>query len=132
MKLNPAPVFFISLVGVDDQGFVDEHEHIFDIYTKEYDFLGTSVIAKSAQDLLDFYLSYHKGANRNEINIYELAKFFVQQHSLGHFVIDECPFRTDGKNIQNEKRFYYILTRYKFYFRKPSKYSFQHIVSFFV
>ena len=106
MKLNPAPVFFISLVGVDNQGFVDEHDHIFDIYTKEYDFLGTRVIVKSAQDLWDFYVSHHKGANRKDINIYELAKFFVQQHSNGHFVIDECPFRTDGKNIQKERLFH--------------------------
>ena len=105
MKINPEPVFFISLVGVDDQGFVDEHEHIFDIYTKEYDFFGTSVIVKSAQDLGDFYESYHKRANKKYINIYELAKFFVEQHSNGHFVIDECPFRTNGKNRQKERHF---------------------------
>ena len=51
LKQNPAPVFFISLVGVDREGFVDVHEHIFDIYTKLYDFHGSNVNVKSAQDL---------------------------------------------------------------------------------
>ena len=31
LNLNPNPVFFISLVGVDEIGMVDEYEHIFDI-----------------------------------------------------------------------------------------------------
>ena len=38
---NPNPVFFISLVGVDENGFVDEHERIFDLYTELYDFPST-------------------------------------------------------------------------------------------
>ena len=96
LKKNPAPVFFISLVGVDKKGFVDVHEHIFDIYTKLYDFHGSNqcnVNVKSAQDLWDFYESKHKGADRSKIDIYQIAKFFVEQHSNGHFVVDECPFR---------------------------------------
>ena len=59
MKLNPDPVFFISLVGVNEKGIIDEDEHIFDIYTKLYDFLGCDVKVLSAQDLLDFYKSKH-------------------------------------------------------------------------
>ena len=60
LKLNPDPVFFMSFVGVNLEGFVEEHEHIFDIYTKEYDFLGCDVKVMSAQDLWDFYESKHK------------------------------------------------------------------------
>ena len=93
MKLNPDPVFFMSFVGVDERGFVKEHEHIFDIYTKEYDFLGCDVKVISAQDLWDFYKSKHPAADRSEIDVYTMAEFFVDQHSNGHFVVDECPFK---------------------------------------
>ena len=93
LKLNPDPVFFMSFVGVDEKGFVKEHEHIFDIYTKEYDFLGCDVKVLSAQDLWDFYKSKHRGADRSEIDVYTMAEFFVDQHSNGHFVVDECPFK---------------------------------------
>ena len=95
---NPEPVFFISLVGVDRKGFVEEHEHIFDIYTKEYDFIGSNVKAVSAQDLRNFYTKHHKIATfcnflrGREVNVYTMAEFFVDQHPNGHFVVDECPF----------------------------------------
>ena len=95
LKSNPAPVFFLSSVGVDDEGFVEEHEHIFDIYTKLYDFLGCDVKVISAQDLWDFYKSKHPEADRKKIDIYTMAEFFVDQHSNGHFVVDECPFKGD-------------------------------------
>ena len=93
MKPNPDPVFFISLVGVDEEGFVDEHDHIFDIYTNEYDFCGSDVQVINAQDLWRFYRSKHKRANKTNIDVYTLAQFFVEQHSNGHFVMDECPFQ---------------------------------------
>ena len=95
-SLNPIPdpTFFISLVGVDSKGFVEEHEHIFDIYSKEYDFFGCDVKAISAQDLWMFYESKHKGVDREKTAVYTMAEFFVEQHSFGHFVVDECPFRT--------------------------------------
>ena len=95
-NLNPIPdpTFFISLVGVDSKGFVEEHEHIFDIYSKEYDFFGCDVKAISAQDLWMFYDSKHKAADRANTDVYVMTEFFVKQHSFGHFVVDECPFRT--------------------------------------
>ena len=95
-NLNPDPVFFVSLVGVDKYGFVKEHEHIFDIYTKKYDFLGCDVKVISAQDLWNFYKSKHRfviEADREKIDVYTMAEFFVEQHSNGHFVVDECPFK---------------------------------------
>ena len=97
---KPEPVFFISLVGVDREGFVKKHEHIFDIYTKEYDFFGSNVKVISAQDLRDFYKKHHKmkiirnALLSNKVDVYNMAKFFVGQHPNGHFVVDECPFRT--------------------------------------
>ena len=95
-KLSPDPVFFMSLAGVNVRGLVEKHEHIFDIYTKEYDFLGCDVKVKSAQDLWDFYKSKHPAANRGEIDVYTMAEFFVDQHWNGHFVVDECPFKGYG------------------------------------
>ena len=88
---------------MDGEGFVRKHEHIFDIYTKEYDFLGSNVKVVSAQDLRDFYKKHHKLETfgnffrRKRVDIYTMAKFFVEQHSNGHFVVDECPFQEKSK-----------------------------------
>ena len=98
MKPNPNPVYFISLVGVDELGYIyDEHKHIFDLYTKLYDFKGTKVKVKSAQDLWKFYMSKQKHANKEDIDVYKMAEFFIKRHSNGHFVVDECPFRRQSK-----------------------------------
>ena len=93
LQTNPDPVFFISLVGVDEDGFLDEHDHIFDLYTKLYDFQGSNVKVISAQDLHSFYTSNHKMETRKKVDVYTMAEFFVEKHSNGHFVVDECPFR---------------------------------------
>ena len=90
-------VFFVSLVGVDEKGNVDKHEHIFDIYTKGYDFLGHDVKVLSAQDLWKFYKKRHMFASRKKVNIYRVAEFFVKKHRNGHYVFDECPFLPNGK-----------------------------------
>ena len=81
LQLNPDPVFFMSFVGVNSIGFVEEHEHIFDIYTKEYDFLGCDVKVISAQDLWVFYKSKHPRADRKKVDVYTMAEFFVDQHT---------------------------------------------------
>ena len=96
MKPKADPVFFISMVGVYKE-YADKHEHIFDLYTKEYDFFGTDVQVISAQDLWTFYESKNKGVNREGVNIYDLVEFFVEHHSNGHFITDECPFLEHGK-----------------------------------
>ena len=92
IKDKANPVFFISMVGVNEQGIVDDHQHIFDIYTKLYDFLGSNVQIKNAQDLWSFYAERNKEANIEKINIYQLVEFFIRHHPNGHFVLDECPF----------------------------------------
>ena len=99
MKSVADPVFFISMVGLAYDrfgdmisGIVHEHEYLFDIYTRIYDFVGTNVRVLSAQDLLTFYLSKNKSANREDVDIYKLVEFFIQHHSNGHFILDECPF----------------------------------------
>ena len=103
LKLSPNPVFFISLVGVRGKGFVMKHEYIFDIYTKEYDFKGSSVKFISAHDLWDFYAANHKMEiswnflKKKKISIYKLAEYFVEKHPNGNFVFDECSFR-EGKD----------------------------------
>ena len=92
VKDKANPVFFISMVGVIKYGIVDDHQHIFDVYSKLYDFLGSNVQFKSAQDLWSFYEERNEGANIEFINIYQLVEFFVRHHPNGHFVFDECPF----------------------------------------
>ena len=112
MKSKADPVFFISLVGVSDkydktgmlkkEGIVDEDEHIFDIYTKTYDFLGCDVHVVSAQDLWAFYESKNNGADRTQADIYILVDYFVQSHPNGHYVLDECPFLMVGEELSKK------------------------------
>ena len=82
------------MVGVDGKGIVDDHHHIFDIFTKLYDFSGSNVQVKvmSAQDLWKFYESEIKGADKKKVNIYQLVEFFVRHHPFAHYILDECPF----------------------------------------
>ena len=98
LKQTASPVFFISLVGVDRYGEVDDHESIFVIYTKKYDFTSSDVLVKSAQDLWDFYELSHPGSDKKKIDIYTLVEYFVQSHPDAHYVLDEVPFlRTTSK-----------------------------------
>ena len=92
LKSKPDPTFFISMVGVDEWGKVDEHEYLFDIFTKLYDFSGCKVQVLSAQDLWTFYQSKNKGVQLWDVDIYTLVEFFVQHHPDGNFILDECPF----------------------------------------
>ena len=92
LKKKADPVFFISLVGVNANGFVDDDEHVYDIYTKDYDFGGSSVRFMSAQDLWEDFNVHHKQADRKKVPIYNVVESFVKRHPNGHFVIDECPF----------------------------------------
>ena len=103
LKNKADSVFFISMVGVDKNGIVDEYEHIFDIFTKCYDFIGSDVQVKSAQDLWKFYEETHpivkkltkfswiKETIRKRTNIYQLVEFFISHHPNGHYFWDECP-----------------------------------------
>ena len=91
LKTKADPVFFISMVGVDENGMVDENQRIFDVYTKLYDFVGVDVQVLSAQDLLKFYASRNKKFERNKIDIYTLVEYFILMHPNGHYVLDECP-----------------------------------------
>ena len=97
MKSKADPVFFISLVSVERHGIIDEHEYIFDLYTKKYDFLGIHVQVISAQDLWNFYEFKKPGAVKTEVDIYLLVEYFIQHHSNGHFIIDECPIIRHSK-----------------------------------
>ena len=90
------PVFFISLVGVNIRGKVEDYEHIFDIYTKAYDFTASEVVVKSAQDLWDFYEAQKKGSDKTEVDIYTLVECFVQNNPNAHYVLDEVPFLVDS------------------------------------
>ena len=99
LKLETDPVYFISMVslaydiyGRQMYGTVGEHEHLFDIYSKLYDFQGSGVQVKSSKDLWDFYELKNKGAKREDVDIYTLVEFFIENHPSGHFILDECPF----------------------------------------
>ena len=90
-------MFFISFVGVDKHGIVEDYEHIFDIYTKLYDFVSSDVGIKSAQDIWEYYEAQNKGSDKTKIDIYTLVEFFVRNHPNGHYVMDEVPFFTSKR-----------------------------------
>ena len=85
------------MVGVNEQGIIDDDEYIFDIFTKLYDFSGSDVQVMSAQDLWKFYEEKNKGADKEEVNVYKLVEFFIRHHPHGHYILDECPFLREGK-----------------------------------
>ena len=115
LKVKACPVFFLSLVGVDHYGTVDDHESIFDIYTRSYEFLTSDVSFKSAQDLKAYYDAQKKKTNRGncfactsggesddeELDIYSLVEFFVEQHPNAHYVLDEVPFMASECKCRN-------------------------------
>jgi len=98
MKAKANPVFFISLVGVDIDGKVEDHEHIFDIYTKTYDFISSDVDVKSAQNIWESYEEQNKGSDKKNIDIYSLVERFVQKHPNASYVLDEVPFLWSNKS----------------------------------
>ena len=65
--------------------------------------MGHDVKVKSAQDLWDLYEVNHKGADRKNIDVYTAAEYFVEQHSNGHYVVDECPFKADQGNGKSNR-----------------------------
>ena len=98
LKSKAAPVFFLSLVGVDIRGKVDDHESIFDIYSKIFEFLTCDVTFKSAQDLKAYYDSQNNVSDSDEqkVDIYTLVEYFVKNHPDAHYVLDEVPFLNSG------------------------------------
>lgn len=81
------------------------HEHIFDIFTKLYDFSGTNIQVISAQDLWKFYKKKQlkifnprtwKKADKKKVNIYQLVEFFILHHPSAHYILDECPLLTSS------------------------------------
>ena len=103
LKPKADPVYFISLVSVERNGKVEDHEHIFDIYTKLYDFKDHDVIVKSAQDLWDEFAKRNPGSDKQGVNIYQLVEDFVQHNRRAHYVLDECPFLS---NKDRERSFF--------------------------
>ena len=86
------------MVGTNGRGIVDEYEHIFDIYTKLYDFKSSDVHIKSAQDILEYYQANNKGNDIKNIDVYTLVEYFVQKHPDAHFVLDEVPLLKPDKS----------------------------------
>ena len=105
-------VYFISMVGVNEYGVVDEHEHIFDIFTKTYDFIGSNVQVISAQDLWKFYEeqnSYIKGL------VKKLTK------------LEHPPL--SGKICENKKKYNKYIEKYSYERRTINIYQ---LVEFFI
>ena len=76
-------------------GNILNDEHIFDLYTKWYDFWGSTVEVKSAQDLYTYCSELTKNEKRltkQKWDIYSLVEKFMEHHPHAHYVLDEVPF----------------------------------------
>ena len=87
-------IYFISLVGSDagdwnGKGFPRNAFYIFDVKS-EMELEKHNIKFLSCQDLLEYYQK-ETGMNGENMNIYELVKYFMKKNSNGYYLFDEVP-----------------------------------------
>ena len=84
-------VFYISLLGSDEEGKPNPFRYVFDIITRKFDFWNTNVQAKDVRDLCDHY-KQTTNQDSSKASIYDLCLHFMRRHLSSHFILDEVPF----------------------------------------
>ena len=83
-KLVADPIYYISLLGVEDNGVVENDDYIFDTYTKLYDFCGTDVNVINAQDLWQFFEKNYSQSDSCCTNYMATSSFSYTCHEQLH------------------------------------------------
>ena len=99
VKDNPN-AYFICLVATSNKGFPEKESYLYDIAT-EMELQGFQVKFLSTDDLKKFYMKYHPNYDENEVNVYEMAYFFIKMHHGSAFFFDEVPFIQPKKGNNN-------------------------------
>ena len=83
--------YFISLVATSVKGIPEKENYLYDIAT-EMELQGFQIHFLSSNDLQEFYRRFHPGFDAKEVNVYEIAHFFIKMHHGSSFFLDEVPF----------------------------------------
>ena len=107
--ISESYAYFICLVATSNKGFPEKEMYLYDIAT-EIELKGFRVEFVSTDDLKKFYKKYHPEYDENEVNVYEMAYFFIKMHRGSSFFFDEVPFIQPKKGND--------ISRYKCIFMK--------------
>ena len=95
------PIYFISLVGTDDNGFPRKALSFFDIFSvMEFDWI-EAITFLSVQNLLKYYQDQTGRAGDN-ITAYELVIFFMKKNPDALYFIDEVPLIKSNTFLGNQ------------------------------
>ena len=95
------------MAGVHEDGSIDEHEYIFDIYTKEYDFQSYDVKAKSMQDIKSYVIANwnkYKARYRGEID--KLEKEWIERNRRGERLEEMYGFIRKKIDVYSSLKFF--------------------------
>ena len=87
--------FFICLVATNLRGLPEKEHYLYDVAT-EMELQGFKVKFLSAKDIKMFYQRHHPNFDEEKIDIYEMARFFIEMHKGSSFFLDEVPIITYG------------------------------------
>ena len=88
--------YLLSLLATSVEGFPEKEHFLYDVAT-ELELKGFRVKFLSAKDIKEFYKKHHPGYDEEEVNIYEMTKFFISMHKGSSFFLDEVPFTKASK-----------------------------------
>ena len=72
--------------------------------------LGFCVKFLSAKDIQDFYRIHHPEFDETKVDIYEMARFFIEMHMRSSFFFDEFPFIANDSKGEMHKNIILKLT----------------------
>ena len=84
----------MSLLATNFEGFPEKEHFLYDVAT-ELGLKGFRVKFLTAKDIKEFYKKHHPGYDEEEVNIYEMTRFFISMHKGSSFFLDEDPFMTN-------------------------------------
>ena len=91
MNVETPMAFFISLVATSIKGFPEIEHYLYDIAT-EMELQGFWVQFVSTKDLIEFYRKYHPDYDEQNVDVFEMAHFFIKKHQGSSFFLDEVSF----------------------------------------
>ena len=92
---NRPNAYLLSLLATSIKGYPEKEHFLYDVAT-ELELNGFRVKFLSAKDIKEFYKKHHPDYDEEEIDIYEMTRFFIAMHKGSSFFLDEVPFTKDS------------------------------------